>query len=192
MSGVSLPVTRPSGRALLVSSPSSRGALVETLARLGYAPAEADDPYDAMAELARRPLSYRGVILSLAGLYREELPVVRAIKRRYPHIEIWLAHTDGRQSALAEAMRQGADGLLDEDGLHRVALAPASAEEPTLSHGEAEALAEVSKVDTLPPRIADESAEQDLPTGEPILSADELKALLQEQPMMPPAGDEQM
>jgi len=191
MSGVSLPVTRPSGRALLVSSPGSRGALVETLARLGYTPAESDDPYAAMAELARRPLAYRGVIFSLAGLYREELPIVRAIKRRYPHVEIWLAHTDGRQSALAEAMRLGADGLLDEDGLHRVALAAATADEPTLSHGEAEALAEVARVDALPPRISEDSTDQDFPSGEPILSADELKALLQEQPMMPPAGDEQ-
>ena len=190
MSGVSLPVTRPSGRALLVSSAGSRSALVETLVRLGYSPAESDDPYSAMAELARRPLVYRGVILSLAGLYREELPVVRAIKRRYPHVEIWLAHTDGRQSALAEAMRLGADGLLDEDGLHRVALAGAAAEEPPLSHGEAEALAEVARVEALPPRIMEESNEQEFGSGEPILSADELKALLQEQPMMPPAGDE--
>jgi hypothetical protein len=164
--------------------------LLETLVRLGYAPGESDDPYAAMAELARRPLVYRGVIFSLAGLYREELPVVRAIKRRYPHIEIWLAHTDGRQSALAEAMRLGADGLLDEDGLHRVALAATTSDEPPLSHGEAEALAEVARVDRLPPRLLEESSEDDFPSGEPILSADELKALLQEQPMMPPAGDE--
>src|SRR5581483_8395177 len=120
-SGVSLPVTRPSGRALLVSNPGSRDALRETMQRLGYTAAESDDPYAAMAELCRRPLAYRGVILSLAGLYKEELPIIRAIKRRYPHVDVWLAHTDGRQAALAEAMRLGADGLLDDDGLHRVA-----------------------------------------------------------------------
>lgn len=190
MSAVSLPVTRPSGRALLVGNAASRGLLAETLHRLGYAPTELDDPYAAMAELARRPLVYRGIILSLAGLYREELVVIRAIKRRYPHAEVWLAHTDGRQAALAEAMRLGADGLLDEDGLHRVAIGAPLSDEPTLSRGEADALAEVARVETLPPRTFDDPHGQDLPTGEPILSADELRALLQEQPAMPPSGEE--
>src|SRR5206468_5521173 len=49
--------------------------------------AEQDDPYAAMAELGRRPLVYRAMILSLNGLYREELPLVRAVKRHWPHIE---------------------------------------------------------------------------------------------------------
>ena len=122
MSQVSLPVTRPAGRALLVSNPAARSDVRATLARLGYGCGEADDPYAAMAELCRRPLVYRAMILSLSGLYREELAIISAVKRRYPHVEIWLAHTDGRQAALAEAMSVGADGLLDEDGLHRVAM----------------------------------------------------------------------
>ena len=188
MSGVSLPVTRPSGRALLVSNPGSRGALLETLGRLGYGVWESDDPYAAMAELCRRPLVYRGVILSLAGLYKEELPIVRAIKRRYPHVEVWLAHTDGRQAAMAEGMRLGADGLLDDDGLHRVAVAPA--EESSPSHGEGEPLVETAAPPP-GPRATAPDAGQELPSDEPILSADELKALLQEQPTMPPAGDDQ-
>lgn len=190
MSGVTLPVTRPSGRALLVSNPGSRDALVETVRQLGYGAWESDDPYAAMAELCRRPLVYRGVILSLASLYKEELPVVRAIKRRYPHVEVWLAHTDGRQAALAEAMRLGADGLLDEDGLHRVALPAAAPDEASLSHGEVEALTEASPSESSVPQSSEQADEQDLPSGEPILSADELRALLQEQPTMPPAGDD--
>jgi DNA-binding NarL/FixJ family response regulator len=172
-----------------VSNPGSRGALLETLQRLGYGVWESDDPYAAMAELCRRPLVYRGVILSLAGLYKEELPIIRAIKRRYPHVEVWLAHTDGRQAALAEGMRLGADGLLDEDGLHRVAVTPA--EEASPSHGEVESLVETAADQARGPRAAEPDADQDLPSDEPILSADELKALLQEQPTMPPAGDDQ-
>src|SRR5258708_17145608 len=99
MSQVSLPVTRPAGRALLVSNPAARADVRETLGRLGYGCAESDDPYTAMAELCRRPLVYRAMILSLSGLYREELSVIAAVKRRYPHVELWLAHTDGRQAA---------------------------------------------------------------------------------------------
>src|SRR5215218_9354040 len=126
MSGVSLPVSRPIGRALIVANPAGRADLLSAMQRLGYGASELDDPYAAMAELCQRPLAYRAVVLSLAGLYREELNLMPAIKRRFPHIEIWLSHTDGRQGALADAMRLGADGMLAEDGLHRLAIADGS------------------------------------------------------------------
>src|SRR5436190_14254318 len=122
MSGVSLPVTRPSGRALVVGNAAGRVEPLGTLQRMGYACAEADDPYAAMAEVCRRPMVYRAVILSLASLHREELALVPGIKRRFPHVEVWLTHTDGRQASLAEAMRLGADGLLSGEGLHRIAM----------------------------------------------------------------------
>ena len=181
MSGVSLPVTRPAGRALLVGSPTSRGQLAQTLGRLGYATTDLDDPYAAMAELCGKPAAYRAVIVSLASLYREELAIIGAIKGRYPHVEIWLAHTDGRQSALAEAMRLGADGLVDDQGLHRVAIpaqAPRLASELALTESEAEAQA-------AEPATGSEAEA----SGEPILTAEELRALLQEQPAAPPGHD---
>ena len=184
MSQVSLPVTRPAGRALLVSNPAARADVRATLARLGYGCGEADDPYAAMAELCRRPLVYRAMILSLSGLYREELSIISAVKRRYPHVEIWLAHTDGRLAALAEAMSLGADGLLDDDGLHRVAMNNLGREMVAAVDGE-----EVAA--PLPPSVstkADEEKET-LEAEEPILSADELKALLQEQPSVPPVEE---
>jgi len=181
MSQVSLPVTRPAGRALLVSNPAARADVRATLARLGYGCGEADDPYAAMAELCRRPLVYRAMILSLSGLYREELAVISAVKRRYPHVEIWLAHTDGRQAALAEAMSLGADGLLDEDGLHRVAVNGLGRE----------AVVPITPVEEMPiaPSVPKAEAEEELQPEEPLLSADELKALLQEQPASPPAEE---
>ena len=56
MSGVSLPVTRQVGRALLVGSPASR---VETVGVLGAASAlpaaKVDDPHAAMAETVLPP-----------------------------------------------------------------------------------------------------------------------------------------
>ena len=178
MAGVSFPVKRPVGRALVVGTPSSRPQPLAAMQALGYTCAEIDDPYAAAAELLKRPLVYRAVILSLSSLYREELNLVATLKRRLPHLDIWLTHTEGRQAAMVEAMRLGADGLLAEDGaLHRLALpsqqktdeaaVPVETEPPPMQHV-------VSPVET------------EMPSGEPVLSADELRALLEEEPSLPP------
>jgi len=179
---VSLPVSRPIGRALIVGSPSCRSQPLLILQRHGFHCAQADDPYAAMAELCRRPLVYRALILSLHSLYREELPLVGAVKRRFGHIEIWLTQTDGRQAALAEATRLGADGLLDEEGLHRTAAGAPGLESAASPRTDPPSSAK-SGPDA--PAMTDEP-----PLGEPILSAEELRALLQEQPSLPPAGGE--
>jgi hypothetical protein len=192
MSGVSLPVTRPVGRALVVGTPSTRTEPLSILQRLGLTCAETDDPYAAMLELCRRPLVYRAVVLSLTSLYREELQIIATIKRRMPHIEVWLTHIDARQASLAEAMRLGADGLLAEDGLHRTAVGGGAASEtvsiiprpPTTLHAP---LPEPQRDATSEPSISDEA---DSTIGEPVLTADELRALLQEQPSSPSSGDE--
>jgi hypothetical protein len=179
MSGVSFPVTRPIGKALVVANPTSRAALVAALSKLGFDCGESDDPYTAALELCHRRLAYRAVILSLASLYREELSFIATVKRRFPHVEIWLAHTDGRQAALAESMRLGADGLLDDDGLHRIATAPLR--EPTYHPIPAPPpMQEPAPLET--------SSNEPERIGEPVLTADELRALLQDQPAMPPSG----
>jgi len=202
MSGVSLPVTRPSGRALVVGNPASRVEPLGTLQRMGYGCTELDDPYAAMAEICRRPLAYRAIILSLASLHREELGLVTGVKRRFPHIDIWLTQTDGRQAALAEAMRLGADGLLSGEGLHRVAMAPPAAyasaveaappppAEVVLAPQTDEAEAEVeqqAEPEAPAERPSPAAATPDDVHGlaEPVLTADELRALLQEQPPPP-------
>lgn len=173
VSGVSMPVSRPTGRALVVGvDESARRQPVATLHELGFASTESGDPYSAMAELCRRPLVYRAVIFSLAGLYKDELPVISAIKRRFAHVEVWLTHTDGRQGAMAEAMRLGADGLLGEDGLHRIALAgnaeaPAGPAQPMVSNA-------VEHVEPSPEPMDSHGV------GEPLLTAAELTALLHE------------
>ncbi len=123
MSGVSLPVERPTGRAIVVGQPSCRTAPISALQRLGFACTECDDPYEGMQQLCRRPLFYSAMIVCLHSLYREELSIISSLKRRFTHIEVWLADTDGRQAALVEAMHLGADGLIDEEGLHRLGTA---------------------------------------------------------------------
>lgn len=171
MSAFSLPVTRPIGRALIVGSPSGRSQPLAILQRMGFSCAEIDDPYAAMAAVCKSPLLYRTLILSLSGLFQEELHLIDSVKRRFPHIEIWLTHTDGRQAALAEAVRLGADGLLSEDGMHRVAIGSTA--------GVAAASPAAEPAEPKEPREPDRMID-DMPIGEPVLSADELRALLQE------------
>jgi len=192
MSGVSFPVNRPAGRALIVGTASSRTQPLGVLQRLGFTCAETDDPYHAMLELARRPMVYRAMVLSLTGLYREELQIIAATKRRFPHVEVWLTHIEGRQASLAEAMRLGADGLLADDGLHRTAAGAFPVE--TVPSGLRSTMAMPSDEDsTLQSSYSRESvdaANDDANVAEPVLTADELRALLQEQPVMPPSGEQ--
>ena len=105
MSAVSLPVTRPIGRALIVASVTSRAQPAGVLQRLGYTCVESDDPYTAMLEICRRPLVYRAIILSLTSLYKEELAIVQTIKQRFParrgvaHSDRWSPGQPGRGDA---------------------------------------------------------------------------------------------
>ena len=165
---------------MIVGGSAFRGMPVAILNQLGYQTAEADDAYAAMAELCRRPLAYRALILSLSSLYREELQIIATVKQRFAHVELWLSHTEGRALALAEASRLGADGLLADDGVHRFAVAGAEQETTTLPEPQVrvipEPAAEEPKAE--PPAI-------DAPISEPVLTADELRALLQEQPVAP-------
>jgi hypothetical protein len=182
---------------LLVGSASSRATPLSALQRLGYTCAEVDDPYAAMAELAMRPMVYRALILSIIGLYREELALISTVKQRFGHVEIWLTQTDGRQAAVAEAMKLGADGLLADDGLHRTASgvpSPASPAPPpprtVFVPAPVSDQARSDAVATAMPLPVDQAErEADYGMGEPVLTAEELRALLQEQPTMPPSGD---
>jgi hypothetical protein len=213
---------------LLVANESSRAEPLEALGLLGFESTEADDAYAAMAELCRRPLAYRAMILSLGSLYREELTLIATVKRRFPHVEVWLTHTDGRGGALAEAMRLGADGLLAEDGLHRIALPPTSpavteattaeplaspaagvssavsalGAQPQQPEGAGTASESAAASDESSPARRDHDLEHEREQerdherehddlAEPVLTADELRALLQEQAPMPPMGGEE-
>jgi len=109
---------KTSGHALLVGGDGCSEEPRKTLTAIGYHTEATADPYAAMLELCRRPLVYRAIVLSLQSIYRDELSVITAVRRRFPHVSIWLAHTDGRAAALAEAMRLGAEALISSDGIH--------------------------------------------------------------------------
>ena len=208
MSGVSFPVTRPLGRALNVGNASFRQDPLRLLRAQGFDCVESEDAYAAMLELCKHRLAYQSLVLCLASFYREELHFIATTKRRMPHIEIWLTQTEGRTAALVEAMRLGADGLLAEDGtLHRMPSGQNSSPGPAItSTGGTELLPEKAPTDTVAPTMTGATGATkmessfggvDSPGGdsdddtisEPVLSADELRALLQDQPSMPPSGN---
>jgi hypothetical protein len=189
VSGVSLPVTRPVGRALIVGNDACRADVIRVLAPQGYECSEAPEPYAAMIELSRQRLAYQTLILCLGSLFREELIFISTVKRRMPHIEIWLTQTEGRMAALAEGMRLGADGLVAEDGtLHRMAAPAHDATTPTPAEV-LPALAGEAASETAQQPAPYDAANDETPIGEPVLTADELRALLQDQPSMPPSGN---
>ena len=124
MSAIRLPVTRPAGRVLLVGSESCRATPLELLRKSGFACGESDSPYSAILELSRQVNHYGALLLCLNSIYKEELPMIAAVKRRWPNLDIWLAQTENRQSTLEEAIAFGADGVIDQDGFHRTANLP--------------------------------------------------------------------
>src|SRR6478752_2727571 len=79
MSVVSLPVTRPAGRMLIIANPAMQAQPVQTLQQLGLECHAVSDPYSAMAELLAAKANFRGVVLSLQSLYREEIALVRTL-----------------------------------------------------------------------------------------------------------------
>ena len=177
MSGLSMPVSRPIGRAIVVGAKSCRTMPAAALSRLGYQVVEKDDPYAAMAELCGRPLAYRTIVIGLGSIYREELSIISAIKGRFSHVEMWLTQTDGRAATLAEASRLGADGLLSEDGLHRFAVGAVAQG----GAGEHAVEAPPQPVDPLA-QVQSHAAETQSAAMEdgPLLSAEELRALLED------------
>ncbi len=121
MSVVNVPIIQPGAHALIIGAQESRNQPQLVLEHHGFDCAFADDPYAGMAELSRKSAVIRAVAICLNGLYREELMLVSVIKHRWPHIEVFLAHVDGRQSAMSEALQLGADGLLTDGELQRLA-----------------------------------------------------------------------
>ena len=79
---------KAAGHALVVGGESCRVLPREVLTTLGYGVDERDDPYAAMLELCRRPLVYRALVVSLQSLYRDELAMIQAVRRRFPHVSV--------------------------------------------------------------------------------------------------------
>lgn len=192
-------VPRPEpGHALVVAGQGAHAAPVALLHRMGLVCEVVNDPYSAMVGLVRRGGDCRAMVLNLQSLFREELVLISAVKGRYPKVEIWLTHAEGRMAALAEAMRYGADALVSEDGLHRLTPEPP----PVMMERPAQVVAPPVAAPVAAPRpvavaptvVPSGSApvrnisriepvgvpREELAFNEPVLTADELRALLHE------------
>ena len=169
-------------RTLVVAQQDLQNGLADQLTAAGMSAVFAPDPYAAMTELCRRPLVYRAVAISLHGVYHEELNLIPAIKRRFPHVAIYLSHTDHRQAAMAEALRLGADGLISEQGAHHIAPPTPVVEMPPPAPASLAAapLPPVMREVARPPR---EVEPLELRSSEPVLTAEELRALLEDEPV---------
>ena len=151
------------GRALMVGKHVS-ACDASALRELGLEVELMGDPYAAMAELASRPLAYRALVLSLAAIFPEELAIVNVVKKRYPHVKIMAGDTAGRPALLAEVKKLGVEQIVVQSEM------PATA---SLSKDKIETPAEINE--------NDEQLRQ--PAGEPVLTAEELRALLEDQPL---------
>ena len=179
MASLTLQSSRSLGRAIAVGNVACRQAVLAVLAREGQTAFETDCPYQAMAELSRKPQGYRMVILSLQSLYREELGIIPAIKAHYPDVDVWLSQTDGRASALADALHMGADGILTGDGLHRLSAPAEKSPAPSVAPIAEPPAAEPARE---PAGWPDDPTMSMASFDDPVLTADELRALLQEPP----------
>jgi hypothetical protein len=137
-----------------------------------------------MGELCRRPLVYRMVVLSLQGVYQEELSIIPAIKRRFPHVDVYLAHTDGRQGTMVEGMRLGADGIVSEQGIHRTATPAVRPVNPPAAPAAAPTPPPAPVTPPVAPQSVTPVPRLDLAASEPLLTAEELRALLDDEPLV--------
>lgn len=171
------------GHALVACNAALSIPLGEQLEAIGYRATLSPDPYALLIELLEQPMVYDAVVLSLPAIYREELWIIRTIRERMPMVDVLIAHSDGRHAALAEAMRLGATGLIGEEGIHRlVRLSEPPPQE--INHDRGSSKTERDESRRVVADSVDESVADD---GQPLLSADELRALLAEQPSLPPS-----
>jgi hypothetical protein len=187
--------------AVLVTNPAGSAPTVAILHRIGITAGVLADPYTTMAEIARQPQGCNIVVLSLQSLFREELAIIATLKSRFPHLQVWVTHAEGRIATLAEATRLGADAILTEEGAHPLgaaaapavpaqpvtpppptpvqqqpAAAPITAPPPPKTSATAATVRTFARVPPATPPLRNE------PTyAEPVLSADELRALLREE-----------
>jgi hypothetical protein len=138
------------GRALLIGRRVAADD-ADALAELGLQVELSADPYAAMAELTSRPLVYRALVLPLPELFPEELVLARVVKTRYPHLQIIATDVPDRANRADELRQLGIEAILSDGRLHPIESASKS-------------------------EVAPSSTEK--PTPEPVLTAEELRALL--------------
>lgn len=154
---------------------------VQQLREVGAAAvAPVDDPYALVRQLASgAAASTTDIVLLLACLYPEELAVIDAVRQVAPDVRILVGAVDGASGLLAASIRAGIDGIYVNGAVEWLGeppalppIAPAARSAPASAHEE-------------PSRVAHgtHTAERDLADDpQPLLSQEELRALLGEEP----------
>lgn len=103
---------------------------ISQLHRLGAQCVILEDPYHAVAELARTADStYGALVLILPCIYPGELACIPIFRNLAPHTRILIAAADQHLSSLASALRLGASGVVTDLGVEL--LGPTSHSLPT-------------------------------------------------------------
>ena len=176
-------IPKTAGHALIVGNDGCRSQPREVLQSIGYETDERSDPYAALLELCARPLVYRALVLSLQSLYRDELPIITTVRQRFPHVSVWLANTDGRHAALVDAMKLGAEALVSTSGVHSLGDAqdqPQPSRPMTFRPVPNDETPAEPEIDVVPTPGRNGTASAATRNSEPVLTADELHALLGE------------
>lgn len=149
-----------------------------------------EDPYRAAADIARRHDRYDAVVIALPCLYAEELPLIATLRRLAPTARIILAAADQHVSMLAAAMRFGASAVLTAQGIELLAASESLEPNPAVAGQSSTPLSpRAAEVETQREPEAEPVAEADQATddedafngGHPLLSAEELHALLHDE-----------
>ncbi|HEY1685967.1 MAG TPA: hypothetical protein VGG19_14475 [Tepidisphaeraceae bacterium] len=153
------------GRALLIGKRAAAED-AELLAQQGLQVELSHDPYAAVAELSSRPLVYRAVVVPMPQIFPEELSFIRVVKRRFPHVQVIASEVPERK--LEEMRKLGVDAILLDTEIR--VLTPAAP----------------PKVE---PQIAPVQKSVSVNDSQPVLTAEELRALLSDGPF-PSSGTE--
>lgn len=173
-------------RVAVVGSGEALARVLGLLHREGAACEAVNDPYRVVGLVAGSS-GVSAVVLVLPCLYPEEMAVVGAL-RRLTGVPVIVAAADGLMSQLSAAIREGATAILTERGIDWLGV-PASTGPlpPAATPGSTEVtppptpIRSTPQVDvTTPEDRFDELSEESGPPPEPVLSAEELRALLQE------------
>ena len=153
------------------------------------------DPYVAMLHIARDPGAVSRVFIDLQQFFDSEIPFVAAVRAIAPQCRIIALGSESRPSLLAKAIGAGVDGLLADGKIRWLRESPLRSQ-PLSRTNPIETSAAIELVD--PPetlstadstRDPTDSSASDFPgAAEPLLTAEELKALLSDHGIQPTAS----
>jgi hypothetical protein len=201
---------QPAG-VLCVGLEDAAVAGIGTLA--GIAATSVSDPYAAMLLIAANPRGWQMIVLNLQQMFDAELAVLSAVRAVAPDCRVAVTRADGRPALLARALRLGLDGIFTGTAIEWFTPPPPTTPQASARSTPVTAVALEPTAATPPGQMARQSAPETKPVitanedlnddptdqtalrsvaeidlDEPLLTAEELKALLSDHGIRPAAG----